>query len=53
MELLHMKISDLFLESDLDFFTFPKHKAGWWVRYPGQGILTPTLYSRHAMQYLT
>ena len=45
MELLHMKISDLFLEPDLDFFTFPKHKTGWGVRYPGQGIFTPTLYS--------
>ena len=27
MELLHMKISDLFLEPDLDFSTFPKHKT--------------------------
>ena len=28
MEQLHMKISDLFLEPDLDFFTVPKHKTG-------------------------
>ena len=41
MEQLHMKISDLLLEPDLDFFRFPKHKTGWGVRYPGQGIFTP------------
>ena len=29
MELLHMKISDLFLEPDLDFFRLPNHKTGW------------------------
>ena len=29
MELLYMKISDLLLEPDLDFFRFPKHKTGW------------------------
>ena len=57
MELLHMKISDLLLEPDLDFLNFPKHKTGcvcgggW--RYPGQGIFTPTLYSWHAMRYVT
>ena len=45
MEILHMKISDLFLEPDLDFFRYPKHKTAWWVRYSGQGIVTPTLYS--------
>ena len=46
MEQLHMKISDLLLERDLDFFfRFPKHKTRWGVRYPGQGIFTPTLYS--------
>ena len=45
MALLHMKISDLFLEPDLDFLRFPKHKTGCGVRYPGQGIFTPTLYS--------
>ena len=28
MELLQMKISDLFLDPDLDFFRFPKHKTG-------------------------
>ena len=28
MELLHMKISDLLLEPDLDFLNFPKHKTG-------------------------
>ena len=53
MALLHMKISDLLLEPDLDFLRFPKHKTGWGVRYPGQGILTPTLYSWHVMQYVT
>ena len=29
MELLHMKISDLLLEPDLDFLRFPNHKTGW------------------------
>ena len=53
MELLHMNIFYLLLEPDLDFFRFPKHKTGWGVRYPGQGIFTPTLYSWHAMQYVT
>ena len=28
MELLDMKISDLLLEPDLDFFRLPKHKTG-------------------------
>ena len=41
MELLHMKISDLLLEPDLDFFRFPKHKTGLGVRYPVQGMFTP------------
>ena len=45
MELLHMKIFYLLLEPDLEFFKFPKHKTGWGIRYPGQGIFTPTLYS--------
>ena len=45
MEQLHMKISDLLVEPNLDFFRFPKHKTGWGVRYPGQDIFTPTLYS--------
>ena len=41
-----MQISDLLLEPDLDFLRFPKHETGWGgVRYPGQGIFTPTLYS--------
>ena len=53
MELLHMKISDLLLEPDLDFLRFPKHKTGWGVRYPSQGIFTLTLYSWHAMRYVT
>ena len=44
MELLHMKISDLLLDPHLDFLIFPKHETGWGVRYPGQGIFTPTLY---------
>ena len=29
MELLQVKIFDLFLEPDLDFIRFPKHKTGW------------------------
>ena len=45
MALLHMKIFDLLLEPDLDFSRFPKHKTWWGVRYPGQGIFTPTMYS--------
>ena len=58
MELLHMKISDLLLEPDLDFLRFPKHKTrgrggGRVLRYQGQGIFTPTLYSWHAMWYVT
>ena len=44
MELLYMKISDLLREPDLDVLRFPKHKTWWGVRYPGQGIFTPTLY---------
>ena len=52
MELLYMKISDLLLEPDLDFLRFPTHKTGWGLRYPGQGIFTPTLYSWHAMRYV-
>ena len=53
MALLHMKKSDLLLELDLDFLEFPTHKTGWGVRYPGQGIFTPTLYTWHAMWYVT
>ena len=53
MDLLHMKIFYLLLEPDLDFFRFPKHKTGWGVRYPGQGIFTPNLYYWHAMRYVT
>ena len=53
MELLHMKISDLLLDPHLDFLRFPKHKTGWGgVRYPGQGIFTPTIYYWHAMRYV-
>ena len=44
MALFHMKISDPFLEPDFDFLRFPKHITGWGIRYPGQGIFTPTLY---------
>ena len=44
MELLHMKISDLLLEPDFDFLRFPNHDTGWGLRYPGQGLFTPTLY---------
>ena len=53
MELLRMKISDVLLEPDLYFLRFPKHKTGWGVRYPGQGIFTPTLYYWHAMWNVT
>ena len=42
MELLHMKISDLLLEPDLDFLRFPKHETGWGGKNPGQGIFTPS-----------
>ena len=52
MELLHMKIFHLLVEPDLDFLRFPKHKTGWGVRYPGQGIFTPNLYYWHTMCYL-
>ena len=57
MELLHMKIFHLLVDTELDFLRFPKHKTdldflrfpnhktGWGVRYPSQGIFTPTLYS--------
>ena len=45
MELLHMKTSDPLFYPHFGFFRFPKHKTGWGVRYPGQGIFTPTLYS--------
>ena len=44
MELLHTKIFELFLELELNFLRFPKHKTGWGVRYPGQGIFTLTIY---------
>ena len=44
MEQLHMKISDLLLEPDLDFFRFHKHKIEWGVRFTGQGIFTTDLY---------
>ena len=46
MELLQMKIFDLFLEPDVDFIRFPKHKPGWGVWYPGQSIFTTTIYHR-------
>ena len=54
MELLHMKIFDLLLEPDLDFFRFPKHETGWGIRYPGQGIFSPhpVLLTCHAICYL-
>ena len=42
MELLHMNVFHLLVEPDLDFLSFPKHKTGWDVRYPGRGIFTPT-----------
>ena len=57
MEQLHMKMFDLLLEPDLEFFRFPKHTTGWgWrVRYPGQGIFNPhpVLLTCHAMRYVT
>ena len=52
MKLLHTKISELFLHTDMDFLKFPKHKTGWGkgggrgVRYTGQGIFTPAIYHR-------
>ena len=49
MELSHMKISDLLLDPHLDFFSFPKHKTGWGVRYPGRGTFTPTIYHRSSV----
>ena len=46
MELVHMKIFYLFLEPDLDFLRFPKHKTGWGGKTPWPvGIFTPTIYS--------
>ena len=36
MELLYMKISDLFLEPDFDFLRFPNHETGLGVRYPAR-----------------
>ena len=44
MELLHMKIFHLLVEPDLDILRFPKHKTGFGVKYPCQGIFTPTLH---------
>ena len=29
-----------------------KHKSGWGSRYPGHGILIPTLYSLHTMEHV-
>ena len=52
MDLLYMKTSDPLLEPDLDFLIFPKHKTGWGVRFPSQGIFNPTLYYWHAMWYV-
>ena len=46
MQLLHVKIFDLFLEPDVDFIRFPKHKTWWGVRYPGQGIINSIIYHR-------
>ena len=45
MELLHMKTSDPLLYPHLDFLYCLNIKLGGGVRYPGQGIFTPTLYS--------
>ena len=49
-----MQIFDLLLEPDLDFLSFLKHKTGWGVRYPGQGIFIPhpVLLTCHAICYL-
>ena len=52
MGLLHMKISDLLLEPDLDFLRFPKHKTGWGVRWPGYLHPHPVLLTCHAVCYL-
>ena len=54
MELLHMKISDLLLEPDLDFLRFPNHETGWGGRIPQPGYLHPhhVLLTCHAICYL-
>ena len=44
MELLHMQISDLLLEPDLDFLRFPKHETGWGVDTQARVSSPPTLY---------
>ena len=53
MELLDMKIFELFWDTILDILRFHAHKTGSGARYPDQGIFTPTLYSWHAMRYVT
>ena len=53
MELLDMEIIERFWDTILDFLRFHLHKTGWGARYLGQGIFTPTLYSWHAMQYVS
>ena len=45
MDLLYMKVFHLLVEPDFDFLRFPKHKTECGVRYPGEGIFNPTLYS--------
>ena len=60
MELLHMKISDLLLEPDLDFLKFPKHKTvcvcvwGGGGKIPRQGYLQlhPVFLTCNAICYL-
>ena len=53
MELLDMKIFELFWDTILESLRFQAYKTGWGARYLGQGIFTLTLYSWHAMRYVT
>ena len=41
MDLLHMKISYLLLEPDLDFLRFPKHNMDGGGKIPRPGYLHP------------
>ena len=53
MELLNMKIFELFWDNELDFLRIHAHKTGCGARYPDQGILTPTLSSWQTTQHVT
>ena len=41
MELLHMKIFELFFDTILDFLRFHAHKTGWGFKIPRQGYPHP------------